>query len=85
MFPDEVVVTVVAIAVGPVLWAMWLSRMARLEALRGRPGGVIAVGVTLIACALLIFTVLKAGASSEVVDAPEYLFMYVVVGLDWLG
>lgn len=84
MSPDEVFVTVVAIAVGPILWAMWLSRMAQLEMLRRRPSGVVAIGSALIACGLLIFVAVKAGGSSDVVDAPEYLFMYVMVGLAWV-
>jgi uncharacterized membrane protein YjfL (UPF0719 family) len=84
MSPDEVFVTAVAIAVGPILWAVWLARMARLEMVRGRPGSVVAIAAALTACGLSIFVVLKAGASSDVVDSPEYLFMYVVVGLAWV-
>lgn len=84
MSPDEVFVSAVAIAVGPILWAAWLSRMAQLELFRGRPSSVAAVAGTLVACGVLIFIVLKAGASSDVVDSPEYLFMYVMVGLAWV-
>jgi hypothetical protein len=54
--------------------------MARLEVVRGRPSRVIAIAG---ACGLLIFIVLKAGASSDVVHAPAYLLMYVMVGLAW--
>jgi uncharacterized membrane protein YjfL (UPF0719 family) len=84
MSPDEVFVTAVAIALGPILWAVWLSRMARLETFRGRPTSVVAIAATLTACSLSIFVVLKAAASSDVVDSPGYLFMYVMVGLAWL-
>jgi hypothetical protein len=81
---DEVFVTVVATVAGPILWGAWLSQMARLEIVRRRAGGVFALSLTLIACALLIFIVLRVGASSDVTDAPVYLFVYVAGGLAWL-
>jgi uncharacterized membrane protein YjfL (UPF0719 family) len=84
MSPDEVFVTAVSIAVGPILWAVWLSRMARLETFRGRPSSVVAIAGAITACGLLIFIVLKEGASFDVAESPEYLFMYVMVGLAWV-
>jgi hypothetical protein len=84
MSPDEVFITVAAIVVGPILWAIWLAGMAQLEICRSRRSGVITIGSALIAGALLIFVVLKAGASADVVNAPGYLFMYVVIGLAWV-
>jgi hypothetical protein len=75
MSPDEVFATAVSIAVGPILWAVWLSRMARLETFRGRPSSVVAIAGGITACGLLIFIVLKAVASFDVAESPEYLFM----------
>ncbi len=66
------------------MWVVWLSQMAQLETGRRRARGVVVMIGALIACAMLIFIALKAGASPDVVDAPQYLFMYVVVGLAWV-
>jgi hypothetical protein len=72
MSPDEVFVTVVAIAVGPILWAVWLLRMARLEMFRARSSSIVAFGGALTGCGVLVFVVLKTVASSDVVNSPEY-------------
>jgi hypothetical protein len=82
--PDESIVTIAGVVIGPVLWAVWLFRLSRVQTLRRRPVGVNAIGLALVACAGLLFTVLKTSASFDVVDAPVYLFMYGVVGLAWL-
>ena len=84
MSDDETFVTIVSIGVGPVLWAIWLFKLWRLQLRAGGRTGLTAVSVTLAACALLIFVVLQTLASFDVVDAPPYLFMYVVLGLAWL-
>ena len=84
MSPDESIVTIASVVIGPVLWAVWLIRLSRVHTMRRRPAGVNAIGVALVACAGLMFAVLKTSASFDVVDAPVYLFMYVVVGLAWL-
>ena len=84
MSPDESIVTIASVVIGPVLWAVWLFRLSRVQTLRHRPAGVNAIGLALVACAGILFAVLKTSASFDVVDAPVYLFMYVVVGLAWL-
>src|SRR6187455_2808077 len=84
MSPDELIVTAIGVFLGPILWTVWLVRVSRLQAVPGRPMAVALVGVALTACAVLLFAVLKFGASYDVVDAPQYLFMYTVVGLAWL-
>ena len=84
MSGDEAIVTIGATVVGPTMWAFWLFRNARLARLRQRRAGVVALALTLAACTALIVGVLKTAASFDVVDSPEYLFMYVVLGLAWL-
>jgi hypothetical protein len=83
MSDDEVLVTIAALIIGPVLWAVWLFRMSRIQAVRGGNSRVGAVAAALAACVLIVFAVLKVGGSSDVVTAPPYLFMYVVLGLAW--
>ena len=84
MSPDELLVTVLAVVLGPVLWAAWLLRMSRVRRLRRRGAGLITLAVTLAACVGLVFVVLDRLASFDVVNAPQYQFMYVVMGLAWL-
>jgi hypothetical protein len=84
MSDDEVVVTIGATVIGPALWAFWLFRIARVGAVRPGRAGVRAIGLALVACSVFIFGVLKTAASFDVVNAPPYLFMYLVAGLAWL-
>jgi hypothetical protein len=81
---DETLVTALAVGIGPVLWAVWLFQLWRLRLPAGRRTGLAALSVTLALCGVLIFGVLQTLASFDVVDAPPYLFMYVVLGLAWL-
>ena len=83
MSEDELVVTAAAVVVGPVLWGAWLLQMSRLQTAQGRRVGPAPIAIALAACAALVFGILKTAASLDVVDAPQYLFMYVVLGLAW--
>ena len=83
MSGDEVVVTLVSVALGPIAWLLWLFRMPWGPPVRpGRTfelvSGGLAVAVT------LIFVVLRTVASFDVVDDFRYQFMYLVLGLAWL-
>ena len=80
---DEILVAVAALIIGPVLWAVWLFRMSAIQTVRGGRRGVRPVAAALTACILIVFTVLEAGGSPNVASAPQYLFMYVVLGLAW--
>lgn len=84
MSGDEVILTLFALIAGPVLWTVWLWQMSRIAVVRGQRAAVASIAVTLIAAALLILFILDTAASSDVVDAPKYEFMYVVVGLAWV-
>jgi hypothetical protein len=84
MSGDEVLVIVIAIVAGPLAWAYWLFRMVRIAGPARKGAAIRALTVTLLACSALIFAVLTQFASFDVVAAPVYQFMYVVVGLAWL-
>jgi uncharacterized membrane protein YjfL (UPF0719 family) len=84
MSADEIVVTVAAVAFGPIAWIMWFVRTSG-STLPGR--GTTGLGVlaaTVVGCATLLLTVLVTAASQDVRTAIEYLFMYSMLGLAWL-
>ena len=84
MSEDEILVTLVALVVGPVWWTVSLIRLARIAPLRPGALAVQALTVTISLCGVAILLVLKTLASFDVVDAGEYQFMYGVLGLAWL-
>ena len=83
MSGDEALVSVAAFVAGPLLWILWLLRMSRLPRFNRRRTAVTVIGAALIVSAAILLIVLKTGASFDVVDAPSYLAMYVVLGLAW--
>ena len=84
MSPDEQIVTAAAVFVGPVLWVVWLFQMAQVQRLHRRRASVTPILLAVAASAALLFAVLVSAASFDVVDAPQYQFMYGVLGLAWL-
>ncbi|HET7694526.1 MAG TPA: hypothetical protein VFK57_02370 [Vicinamibacterales bacterium] len=84
MSADEIVVTLIALAAGPLWWTMTFLFWARLSPLRPGARGVQALTVAVSVCGVAILLVLETLASFDVVDAPEYQFMYGVLGLAWL-
>lgn len=84
MSVDEIIVTVAAIALGPVAWLVTLFTLWRLPRFRERRIRSRTVTVTLGVCVLLIYGVLRSAASFDVVDTPQYVAMYTVLGLAWL-
>jgi hypothetical protein len=70
MSSDELLLTVAAVIVGPVLWAIWILRMSRLQMVRAGRGSVVPIVAALTAGVLLLFFVLTTGASYDVVAAP---------------
>ena len=83
MSGDEALVSVAAFVAGPLLWILWLLRMSRLPRFNRRRTAVTVIAAALIVSATILLIVLKTGASFDVVDAPSYLAMYVVLGLAW--
>lgn len=83
MSDDETVVTILAtvLGIGGWIWrALGLARASRLH-----PGVGFSVLMSAVAaCAVLIFAVLTAAASADVRMAPNYLFMYMALGLAWI-
>jgi uncharacterized membrane protein YjfL (UPF0719 family) len=76
-------VTAAAVVLGPGAWVLWAFQLARARRLRAGPGAG-ALAAALLACTGIIFIVLITAASTDVREAPQYLLMYVVLGLAWL-
>jgi hypothetical protein len=83
MSGDEIVVTIASLVVGPVLWIVWWARARAATPFAKTEGPGVMIGAVA-ACGALIFAILKLGASHDVRDAPQYLFMYVVLGVAWI-
>jgi hypothetical protein len=85
MSEDEVFVTAASIFLGPIAWAWWFLRGRSIAHLResGRVD-LRALITVLIVCTLVIERTLRWGAAGDVRDAPQYVVMYVVLGLAWL-
>src|SRR5260221_8127103 len=84
MSGDEWVVTLSALALGPLAWMIWFSRLAHIECVAPGRAGRLVVGAVVPLCAAIIFAVILIGGSSDVRHAPPYLVMYVALGLAWL-
>lgn len=84
MSEDEILVTLMALVAGPVWWTITLILLTRLGPLRPGRLAVPALTVIVSVCGIAMLLVLKTLASFDVVDAPEYQFMYGVLGLAWL-
>ena len=84
MSPDETIVTIASVVLGPALWLLWLGSTARIRTLR--PGRTAAgpLAGALALCTAMLFLVLTTWASFDVVSDPRYVFMYLVLGLAWL-
>jgi hypothetical protein len=81
MSADDAVLTGAAI-LGASSWLVWLRHMLKVRPLDRRAHPSIAIlGLTLLACTAVILAVLNTAASYDVVDAPVYQFMYLVIGL----
>ena len=84
MSPDETIVTIASVVLGPALWFLWLARTTRLRTLRPVRAATGPMAGALTVCTAMLFLVLKTWASFDVVDDPRYVFMYLVLGLAWL-
>ena len=84
MSGDETFVTIVSLVLGPAAWAFWLFRSASIVGLRKSGPSVPMLGATIGLAGVLIFLVLTELAADDVRDAPQYLFMYFVMGLAWV-
>jgi len=84
MSGDEMFVTAASILLGPIAWAWWLFRAASIDGLRKSRAPVVVMGTVVGLAGLLISAILGAWAAVDVRDAPQYIFMYFVMGLAWI-
>lgn len=84
MSGDEVIVTLASLVVGAGGWAFWFFRVASIAGLRAGRIPVSTAAAVLGATSIIIMVVLRTLAADDVRYAPQYLFMYFVLGLAWL-
>ncbi len=85
MSEDEIFFVLVSGVVALITWGRWYNALYRVPrlglhaAIRGR------LGIVPLACALLLYLVLRLASASDVRDSATYLFFYMVLGAGWLG
>ena len=84
MSGDEQFVLVLSILFGPVLLLIWAYRLSVVATALGVTSQLHVVLGALSASLAIIFIVLRTMASPDVRDAPQYLVLYVALGLAWL-
>jgi hypothetical protein len=84
MSGDEVVVTCFALVLGPLAWGMWLFDLARVRRLSGARPHLGILSIVVATCAAVLTAVLVGWAAPDVRGAPDYLVMYLVLGLAWM-
>jgi hypothetical protein len=84
MSGDEVFVLLASLILGPIGWAIWFVRLARVQQFGHPHVGLKALSAVVLGCALFIGAVLRAAAAPDVRGAPGYLLLYFVLGLAWL-
>jgi hypothetical protein len=85
MSPDEAIALMISLGIAVVAWARWLF-VAITRAPLGAGFGIrVALALTPILCGVLLFSVLKLFAASDVRNDLRYLAMYQIMGAAWVG
>jgi uncharacterized membrane protein YjfL (UPF0719 family) len=82
---DEIFVTAIAALIGVAGWSWWLMNVRAIAPFRAAER--VSVGTlvsVLCVCLAILAVILRTAAASDVREAPQYLFMYLVIGLAWL-
>jgi hypothetical protein len=82
---DENAVLLLSGVTAMVIWFRWFRSLSGLTRLGARRGLVAAVVLAPIACAALLFIVLRTWSAHDVRDDAGYLFFYEVLGAAWVG
>jgi hypothetical protein len=85
MSEDEVVVLLIACCIGGLVWLQFLARMLMVRSLY-RSGRLAALAVVSVAaCGIVLFAMLKTLAAHDVRDDGRYLAFYMLMGAAWVG
>lgn len=85
MSDDEIVVLLLSLVVAFPIWLGWYVRLRAVSAFVAREERREPLYFTPIACAIILFIILRIGASSDVRDSTIYLTFYEVMGAAWVG
>jgi hypothetical protein len=85
MSGDEVFVTVASLALGPIAWIFWFVSIRSIADVRAATRRAIsAMASALAGCGVIVLLTLWYAGADDVRTAPQYVFMYFVMGLAWL-
>jgi uncharacterized membrane protein YjfL (UPF0719 family) len=85
MSGDEVFVTIASLLLGPIAWIFWFASVRPLTDFRaGSRQAVSAMTSVLIASGVIVLLTLWFAAADDVRNAPQYVFMYFLMGQAWV-
>jgi len=85
MSGDEVFALIVSAIIGIVGWRSWLGGLLLLQPLSRKPATQFLGWLSPLAAGAALLFVLFKWSSSDVRDAPIYIFFYMVMGFGWAG
>ncbi len=85
MSEGEILVLMLSFLGGGASWLSWYHPLASVVTWPPAGGIGKALGLAPVFCLGGLLVVLTTGASFDVVDAPEYIFFYLAMGMAWLG
>lgn len=84
MSNDEAAVLLVSLAMGPAAWLVYLSKLSLIRRFRKSHAPLLTVAGVIVACTLGLWAILIRYAAPDVRQAPQYLALYLLLGLAWL-
>jgi uncharacterized membrane protein YjfL (UPF0719 family) len=85
MSSDEVMVLVVSAVCAAICWGRWFSALVRTSPLLGGTGRRALLGGAAVACAGLLWVLLRCFSASDVRDSNAYMILYEILGAGWVG
>lgn len=85
MSGDELVISLVGMAVAGVTWALWYAQPRQIRRLRVAQGGRLVLDLAPLLSAVLLLVVLKTLSAHDVRDDVRYVGLYFLLGLGWVG
>lgn len=84
MSNDEAAVLLFSLVMGPAAWLAYLGQLALVRRFGERHAPLLIVAGVVVSCTLGLWSLLVRYAAPDVRQAPQYLALYLLLGLAWL-